>query len=248
MFLLYVDDSGSIDDPAISHFVLSGIAVFERQTYWLSQEIEKIAARFNESDPGAVELHGNPMFQGNKGWRRYPREARLTAMEDALKAFSRSAAENRIFAVIIEKQSIEGDDPAAFAFELLCNRFDRYLGRLHRYGNTQRGLMIMDESDHERKFQGLARDFTLIGHRWGSLRNFADVPLFVDSRASRLIQLADLVAYSIFRKYEKADPHLFDLIADRFDTVGQQTTGLVHWRRQPDRARNALTLEGQDPC
>ncbi|WP_366469013.1 DUF3800 domain-containing protein [Pandoraea sp.] len=32
----------------------------------------------------------------------------------------------------------------------------------------------------------------------GRLRNFAEVPLFVDSRATRLMQLADTMCYWIF--------------------------------------------------
>lgn len=52
----------------------------------------------------------------------------------------------------------------------------------------------------------------------------AGVPLFLDSRASRLIQLADIIAYVIFRYYEKGDGHFFNLIKHRFDTEG----GIVH--------------------
>lgn len=231
MYLLYVDDSGSINDPAISHFVLSGTAVFERQGYWIARELDKIASRFDEADPDAVELHGNPMVQGNKGWRAFSRESRTEAIRDALRAFDQTHHQNRIFTVVLEKGSVHAGDPVEFAFEHLCNRFDRFLGRLHRQGNTQRGLMVMDESAYEHRFQGLARDFSSLGHRWGVLRNLAEVPLFADSKATRLLQLADLVAYSIFRHYEKGDSQFFDLLKHRFDSEGDQCHGLVHWRR-----------------
>lgn len=246
MYLLYVDDSGDIDDPAISHFVLSGVAIFERQAYWISQELDKIAARFDEADPRAIELHGNPMVQGNKGWRAFARDARHEAIADALRALDQTHRDNRVFTVVIEKGSVPAGDPVEFAFEHLCNRFDRFLGRLHRRGNTQRGLMIMDESAYEQRFQGLARDFSSLGHRWGTLRNLAEVPLFVDSRASRLIQLADLVAYSTFRHYEKNDSRFFDLIKNRFDTEGDHCHGLVHWKRQskPTTSAHELPIEG----
>ena len=232
MYLLYVDDSGDVDDPAISHFVLSGIAIFERQSFWIARELDKIAARFDEADPHAIELHGNPMVQGNKGWRAFPREDRLAAIADALDVLLQTHPDNRIFTVVIEKGSVTRGDPVEFAFEQLCNRFDRFLGRLHRRGNTQRGLMIMDKSGYEQRFQGLARDFSTLGHRWGTLRNLSEVPLFVDSRASRLIQLADLVAYSTFRHYEKGDSRFFEKIENRFDTERDHCHGLVHWQRQ----------------
>ncbi len=47
MYLLYADESGSIDDPNGDFFVLAGISIFERQTHWLDQKIETVAQRFN---------------------------------------------------------------------------------------------------------------------------------------------------------------------------------------------------------
>jgi hypothetical protein len=64
MHLLYLDHAGAVEDPSQKHFVLAGISVFERQTYWLSHELDEIAARFNPADPPAVELHGSPMHGG----------------------------------------------------------------------------------------------------------------------------------------------------------------------------------------
>ncbi|WP_404403274.1 DUF3800 domain-containing protein [Pelagibacterium halotolerans] len=232
MYLLYVDDSGDIDDPNLTHFVLGGFAIFERQTYWLSKELDAIAERFDAADPHSIELHGNPMVQGNRGWKRFPRADRNLAISDAISAFKRTHPKNKIFSVVMEKGSVEGDDPVEFAFEQLCNRFDRYLTRLHREGDTQRGLLIMDKTGYERRFQGLARDFSSTGHRWGTLRNVAEVPMFVDSRASRLIQLADLMSYSIFRHFEKSDSENYNLLSSRFDAEGTQVHGLVHWRRR----------------
>lgn len=230
MYLLYVDDSGDVADPNLSHFVLGGVAVFERQAYWLAKELDKIASRFDPADPDSIELHGNPMVQGNKGWKRFPQENRISAIKDCLYCLARTHPKNRIFSVVIEKNSVRDGDPVEFAFEQLCNRFDRYLARLHKDGDTQRGLLVIDESSYEKKFQGLARNFWSIGHRWGRLANISEVPLFVDSRASRLIQLADLISYGIFRKFEKDDDRFFSIVSQRFDRDGQQIHGLVHWR------------------
>lgn len=116
-----------------------------------------------------------------------------------------------------------------FAFELNCNRFDRMLGRFHKQGNTQRGLIVLDESSYETSLQGLARDFRKHGHRWGNLHNIAEVPLFVDSRATRLIQFADLIAYALRRYYEFGEDDLSDIIKHKFDAVGGIIHGLSHF-------------------
>lgn len=56
--------------------------------------------------------------------------------------------------------------------------------------------MIFDKSTYEETIQNLATDFRTVGHQWNVIANLAEVPLFLDSKASRLIQLADLVAYA----------------------------------------------------
>jgi hypothetical protein len=86
--------------------------------------------------------------------------------------------------------------------------------------------MIFDKSTYEATLQGLATNFRTIGHKWGTLRNLSEVPLFLDSKASRLIQLADLVAYAVFRKYERDDEQFFSIIENRFDSVGGDKHGL----------------------
>jgi len=224
MHLLYCDESGSTHDPKQRFFVLAGMSVFERQSYWLATELDKIASRFNEADPASVELHGSPMNGGKGNWRNFPKEERTRAMADALQVFERSTDSNRLFACVIDKAKISPRDPVLVAFEQLASRFDHYLMRLHKRGDTQRGLLIFDKTSYESTLQNLASDFRTYGHTWGVLRNLAEVPLFIDSKASRLTQLADLISYSVFRKYEFGNDDLFSIIENRFDSEG----GVVH--------------------
>ena len=130
----------------------------------------------------------------------------------------------RLFAAVLKKENYAGQDIAQVAFEQLSSRFDRFLGRLHQLGNTQRGLILFDKSSTEKRIQTLAREFKASGHTFGRTRNYAEVPVFIDSQASRLIQLADLVAYAIFRKFEFDDSSFYDVISGCFDSDG----GVVH--------------------
>ena len=224
MYLLYADESGSVGDPKQQFFVLAGFCVHERQGYWIAKELDKIAAKFNPADPASVELHGNPMNSGKGIFRRFTKADRTAAIADALKIFLASHPSNRLFASVVRKVKVSPVDPVEFAFEQLSSRFDHYLTRLHKAGNSQRGIILFDKSTYETTNQSLATDFRTIGHNWGILRNFSEVPLFLDSKASRLIQLADLIAYAIFRNYESNDDQYFSIIKNRFDSEG----GIVH--------------------
>ena len=134
----------------------------------------------------------------------------------------------RLFACAIHKKSFPGADPVALAFEDLCQRFDYFLSRRRQQGDQQRGMIILDKTTRETSLQQLSREFRKVGTRWGSLRNIADTPFFVDSRASRLVQLADHVAYSVFRRYNSGDAQYIDIIASRFDEADGVYHGLSH--------------------
>ena len=228
---MYADESGSIADPGQRHFVLAGVSVFEREPHWIEQELDKIAARFDPNQPHSIELHGSPMRTGDRGWDQYARAERERAMLDALRAgvSDRHARFVRLFGVVLEKSNLSGQDIAKVAFEQLSSRFDQFLRRLHtQKGDTQRGLIVFDKSSTEQRIQTLAREFKHAGHSFGVTRNYAEVPVFVDSKASRLIQLADLIAYALFRHFERGDSKYYDVIAHRFDAEGGVVHGLYH--------------------
>ena len=98
------------------------------------------------------------------------------------------------------------------SFENLVAAFDAYLYSLYRRRDPQRGLIIFDKSNYEQQLQELSHVFKREGHQRGKLRNFAEVPLFLDSKASRLIQMADIVAYWIFRYFQSGDDRGYSLI------------------------------------
>ena len=92
--------------------------------------------------------------------------------------------------------------------------------------NPNRRCPVIDKAKTERRIQTLARDFKYSGHRWGKIKNFAEVPVFLDSKASRLIQLSDLVAFSLYRHFAHADPRFYRIIEGCFDAEGGIKHGL----------------------
>ena len=81
---------------------------------------------------------------------------------------------------------------------------------------------------YETTLQKMSIEFRTQGTRWDSIRHLADTPFFVDSRASRVIQPADHVAYAVFRQYHAGDTQYFDRISSKFDAEGGVVHGLVH--------------------
>jgi hypothetical protein len=233
MHVLYVDDSGSVSDTAQTYFVLGAVAVYERGIYHLIQAADDCVASFGFDEPDDVEIHGTDMYGGRgRPWSAMrERGKRENLIHCALGTLVQPNSSVTLFAVAVHKAGVSPHDPIEIAFEELCNRFNLFLQRKqNRFGGRPRGLIVMDESRHERPLQALARNFRVNGSKWGQFRHLAEVPFFVDSKASRIIQLADLVAWSTFRKYEYADGRFFDPLVPRFDTDGGVIHGLYHMR------------------
>lgn len=214
MHLLYLDESGHASDPQSDFFVLAGFSVFERQTHWLEAAMTPIAARFNAANPKEVEFHGAPMRGGKDDWRRFLPAERVQAVVDILALLANRQLQPRVFVSVIEKKLMAPEQILAKSFENLAVQFDAYLASFwQRKKQAERGLVIFDKTDYEQKLQSLSHLFKHEGHTNGRLRNFAEVPLFLDSKASRLIQLADMIAYWVFRYYQSGDDRGFKMIA-----------------------------------
>lgn len=228
MYLLYLDDAGSPANPAEQYVVLGGVCVYEAQVDWFSRELDKLATPY-DANPEDVEFHASTIFSRRDGpWKSLTIDEARGLLKSILKVAASSYDTTRLFACAIHKESFPATDPVELAFEDLCRRFDYFLGRRRQQGDQQRGMIILDKTTRETTLQQLSREFRKVGTRWGSLKNIIDTPFFVDSRASRLVQLADHIAYSVFRRYHAGDAQYLDIVASRFDEADGVYHGLSH--------------------
>jgi hypothetical protein len=242
MYLLYVDESGDPLNPEDQNFVLAGISIFERQTYWLSQQMDALETEIFGPTPGPgesspfprpVEFHASLIHsRSSPPWDSRNREQSSEVLKRMATLITDCHETCALFAIVVHRPSYPDEDPVVFAFDELTRRFDLFLARLHSQGKTQHGLMVFDESKHERRLQTLLRAYTQVGGPFGRLHNFSDVPFFADSRASRLIQIADFIAWAVFRRYERSVTNHFDQIVRRFDSEGGRLHGLYHRTRE----------------
>lgn len=229
MYLLYLDDAGSPGNASEAYFVLGGVCVYEAQVDWFSREIDKLGATHDAVAPEDIEFHASEVFSRRSApWNKLTANEARGTLKSVLQVVNNSYNTTCLFACAIDKKAFPNTDPVEMAFEDLCKRFDLFLSRLKTSGDTQRGMIILDKTTRETSLQKLSREFRKVGTQWGSLKNIADTPFFVDSKASRLVQIADHVAYSVFRRYNSGDAQYFDIIAHRFDAVDNVIHGLVH--------------------
>jgi hypothetical protein len=231
--ILYLDESGLHAEANV--FVLGGLAVFEREVYWFTQDLEAIQQRYFPNVTEPVEFHLAKL--------RAP-EGRIEPPFDSLSVLQRRQLAADIFRIIrerrgvvfgaaIEKQWCHHEDPYNRAFEEMVNRFDLFLARLNAQAaaqgrDEQRGLIVVAESSYRQQLEVLGRRFRGGATRWRQVRTLADVPFFVPAANARLLQFADFCANAIYGRYNSGHTRDFDTIAAKFDREGGRIHGMVH--------------------
>ena len=232
MHILYLDESGTTSEA--SCFVLAGLAVFEQDIYFYSQEMDILQRQYFPEETEPIFFHATKLRvrDGDKldePWSRLNREKRLELKDKIYEIIKNK--HGVLFGCVVEKRLAlaRNEDPYENAFEDLVSRFDLYLSRINRQlqldnKDEQRGLIVIAESNYQKTIALLGRRLRTSGTRWGNLHNVSDVPLFAPSKDTRLLQYADFCSNAIFGRYNSGLAGDFDKIASKFD----QESGVIH--------------------
>ncbi len=230
MYLLYVDESGDPNNREENHFVLGGVAVYERQIYHLNVALNELERECFPTATNPIEFHASAMYRRNtEPWHSLPRNKCQEVVGSIYKVIHDSHPVGVVlFAVVIDKGFQAVTDLVGRAFEELCNRFDLYLTRLYKEQNEQRGLIILDDSRYEARLKQLLSIYRTTGTRFGTIHNIPECPVFTESSSTRMLQIADFCSWAVFRRYEHGDTSCLDKIIGKFDNSDGIIHGLVH--------------------
>ena len=220
MYVLYVDESGSHglfqNNKA---YVLAGVAIHEADIRPLGDRLRDVVLQVapDEAAVSHYELHAAELRHPRDGspWKAIDGQVRRATLERALEAIASfeehdPARPMRAFADVLAPQGEH--DHAAYGW--LLNRFDDWLA-----GMGERGIVISDVSHREDDIQTWAKRWRRTASEWGTIDRLVEVPLFADSTASRLLQAADLLAWSTWRRHgvEPRDDHWWHIVARRIE-------------------------------
>jgi hypothetical protein len=141
-----------------------------------------------------------------------------------------------IFAECIDKMHFDanraGKSIDEQAFEQIISRFERYIRRVGHNTNIK-GVVVHDNNESvARKHTALMRKFHAEGTLWTSVDRIIETPMFVDSKLTRMVQMADLCSFAIRRYLEHKDPSLFNIIYKRADRIKSNVVGMRHFTNQ----------------
>ena len=239
MYLLYLDESGTqAGSPAM---VLAGLAVHELDSWPLQERLDRmLRGRLPQGlDPLQFELHANEIKsprgksrRNKSNWAQVPVQTRFQILRATYKTLANfrptePARPMALFGAVVDRQYADQEQRA---YEEVLHKFDEMLTRqTNESGIHQLGMVIHDKHLSERKVQSWTDAWRHVAGRIGRLTHLTDVPMFADSKASRLIQAADFVAWGLYRNYgESQDETWIKPLWSRFDSADGVMHGLIH--------------------
>lgn len=247
MYLLYLDESGShAGSPA---FVLGGLAVHEQDAWHFQRRLENLVERSlpGTLDPLDFELHAaeikSPVktVRGRKiksPWAQVSVRDRFRLIGATYRSIANYECQHAEHPCALFGAVVDGSfgDREQRAYEEVLHKFDEMMTRQgHASGTHEQGIVIHDARRIiEGDLQSWTRSWRQVAGRIGKLTHIADVPMFADSRASRLIQAADFVSWGLYRYYGPAhDDRWINNLWSKFDAEEArdgliQMHGLIH--------------------
>lgn len=259
VYVLALDESGTHYDAPV--LLIAGLAVHEADVRAVERALHAVLVRHLGPlglDPYRHELHAKELRTPSRGkparppyprsrdseWLAVPAGVRLGVLADTYEAIRTVTPADpllppRVFGAIVDRKHRRyGPAPKAeqYAYDHVLHRFDEMLTRISRAGGRpERGLVVHDRRvEHERRVQDWAALWQRTGARLDSL---VQLPIFTDSRASRLVQAADFVSYALWRHYQTtSDPNHAKGLWDLVDTNGKgELSGVIHVTARHDK-------------
>lgn len=205
VLLCYVDESYTHD-----HYYLAALVCPDDQALSLTEALDAVVARAAASFEGLhpeMELHGYEMMQAKGQWSPLAKltRARIGVYDQALSAIA--AHQVRVFVQGIHPSSrLRNRHPHSLALAYLLEHLDEYAA-----GTEQRALVIADEPgqyDQQHEYRSDLDHYRSTGtggYKPRKIRRIVDTLHFAPSRASRLVQASDLIAFLFHRLRTKPD-------------------------------------------
>ena len=203
MHLIYIDESGNtglnLADPQQPIFVLGALVVPEMSWQAIETELEAAIAQYGpEGMDKDAEIHGSDLRQGKGAFRSVPVADRLKLRDTWLEIAGKYGL-NLIYRAIVKKRYDRwmsnafgpgiSVNPHLAAFPLVAQVANNLLRSI---GPDILGIIISD--DNREVFGDIERFQKILRMTPGALHldRIIEKGFFIDSRKSRLLQLADL--------------------------------------------------------
>ncbi len=248
MYFFYIDESGNRDVKKRDEpYVLATVCMYENQWHKFNKHLTGMKTNIARTyDPDIrqdqLEIKANlltkPKARQSNHFFKHLTDDDITHIStqyyDQL-----SYAKMAVIAVVIDKDKLRTgtstQDMHQKAYEMLLERIQRFMENNYRKHNA---LIIMDDTglNLNKRITLMHARLLSIGNNHMDFKNITEYPFFVSSQLSNGVQLADLLAYSIYHafKHTRPDYAYLEKILPRISRLAEDKTILAGLKIWPD--------------
>ena len=228
MYFFYFDESGAggtdTNKEQPNCYVLLAVGMYENHWPAFDQEITRLKlelAGYLKRDKKISESADLADYEVKSNWIRAPKDREIpsefianmdTSDRDKLVEVFFSQLEKRrmvVIACVVDRRKLKEETSPVFvhekAYELILERIQHYMSANHP---KHKAIMVMDNTgkNENQKIALNHAKFQRHGNVNMRFRQIVEYPFFVQSELSNGVQLADLLAYCVFRAFEREEP------------------------------------------
>ncbi len=245
VYFFYIDESGNRDVKVNEPYVLAAVGMYEKQWFGFNKHLSGMKTNIARNhDPNIrqnqLEIKANlitkPSARKQNPFFKHLTDDEINYISDQYISqleFSKMA----VISVVVDKTMLEESITAKRmhekAYEILLERIQHYIWNEHR---RHKAIIIMDDAgaNYNRGITLMHAHLLGRGNNNMDFRNIVEYPFFASSELSNGVQLADLVAYTMYYtfKHNKSDySHLRKLLPRiaRHDEDRNILAGLKVW-------------------
>lgn len=214
MYFFYIDESGSRDvNKTDEPYVLTAVGMYENRWRRFNKHLEGMKTNIARKhlpdiEPDQLEVKANYILRKKGKFFSVLSDAEVNHISknylDQLKK-----AKMIIMASVIDKEELRdgttSQEMHEWAYKLLLERIQHFMNNHPKHN----ALIIMDDTgaNLNRKIALMHARLLGIGDEVMDFKNIVEYPFFVSSKLSNGVQLADIVAYTIYHsfRYNKPD-------------------------------------------
>lgn len=211
---MYVDDSGTpYQNDITTHYVIAGVIVHECELTNMEKQVQQYKIQyFTGEDYQNEEIHLHEIYKSRGEFVRLSKVKKYRLLDNLYLGVIEDLPIT-IIAVGIDKIRFRHSHPSwsisKAAWTFLTERFDTFVSENSSRQN-EKGLMRIDQTSNICKKETLeiVNHLRKHGSYFREIINVAEEPLFLDSKYSEGLQLADAISYCTLRHlngYEKFD-------------------------------------------
>ncbi len=237
MYLIYVDESGTIDIGDSENFVLGAVIVNEDRWFELDKRVKELKDKYFSGQAHLVEIHMCDIAH-RKGWfSRFRPAERTEIIEDILELIKK--VEMRTVYVVIKKQELlKKINIRYWAYEFLFERICYQLKDMNEGKEKEEyGILLFDSIGKKRNSEiwDIVSKLLEEGGRYEMNKHLIDGPIFSESNIRSPLQIADCVAYIVNHHHkfnQNKDENMKESLEKGFEIIEQKMPSHKRYSRK----------------